>query len=479
MNRTGGMKMNSRTASALPKLIQLFLVLCLFLVSFVPASSGAGEPTPAEARAIAKEAYIYGYPLVDNYRIMYFFTLDRNSPAFKTPLNIMDNETRLYTPEDRVILCPNSDTLYSGLSFDLRTEPYVLTLPKIEKNRYYVVQLVDLYTFNFDYLGSRTTGNGGGRFLIAGPGWKGPKPEGIKKVVRSETEIVIATIRTQLFGPGDTENVRKVQAGYKVQPLSAYLKKKAPPAAPEVKWLTPVSAPEQRTSLEFFNELRFVLEFCPVHPSEKDLRARFARIGIVPGKPFDTASLVPEIKAALEAGMADGQKAVDERREAAHGKTSDLFGTREFLKNDYLARAAGAQIGILANSREEATYISYEKDSAGQGLNGKNNYRVRFASGKLPPARAFWSLTLYDLPGQFLVANPLNRYLINSPMLPNLKKDNDGGLTLYIQNTSPGKDKETNWLPAPGGPFMLMMRIYWPGEQALNGTWAIPQVERY
>jgi hypothetical protein len=476
MNRTGGMKMNSRMTSAVPKLLQLFLVLCLALALFVPASFGAGEPTPAEVRAIAKEAYIYGYPLVDNYRILYFFTLDKSSPAFKAPPNELDNETRLYTPEDRVILCPNADTLYSGASFDLRTEPYVITLPKIEKNRYYSVQLIDLYTFNFDYLGSRTTGNGGGRFLIVGPGWKGSKPKGIKKVVRSETEIVIAAIRTQLFGPGDMENVKKVQAGYKIQPLSAYLKKKGPAAAPEIKWLRPVSATEQRTSPEFFNELRFILEFCPVHTSEKDLWARFAKIGIVPGKPFDAAALAPEMKAALQAGMADGQKAIDERREAAHGKTTDMFGTREFLKNDFLARAAGAQIGILANSHDEATYISYEKDSAGQELSGKNNYRVRFAPGKLPPARAFWSLTMYDLPGQFLVANLLNRYLINSPMLPNLKKDSDGGLTLYIQSTSPGKSRESNWLPAPAGPFMLMMRIYWPEEQVLNGSWAKPEV---
>ena len=145
--------MNSRMTSAVPKLLQLFLVLCLALALFVPASSGAGEPSPAEVRAIAKEAYVYGYPLVDNYRILYFFTLDRSSPAFKAPVNELDNETRLYSPEDRVILCPNSDTLYSGASFDLRTEPYVITLPKIEKNRYYSVQLIDLYTFNFDYLG--------------------------------------------------------------------------------------------------------------------------------------------------------------------------------------------------------------------------------------------------------------------------------------------------------------------------------------
>jgi hypothetical protein len=460
------------------KTLRNTIILGLLFVAPAPFAARAADVNLAEARAIAKEAYLYGYPLVDVYRMLYLSCLDPGSPAFKAPVNTLRNEARLYTPEDRIVVTPNSDTLYSSAALDLRAEPIVVTLPAVEKERYYSVQLVDMYTFNFDYLGSRTTGNGGGNFLIAGPDWRGEAPPGIAKVARAETKLASAFFRTQLFGPGDVDNARKVQAGYKVQPLSAFLGQPAPPRAPSIAWVQPLPPAAQRTSLEFFNIVRQVLEFCPVHPSEKELRDRFARIGLMPGQPFDLTTLTPEIKEALQAGMADGQKAIDELR-AAGGKSADLFGTREDLKNNYLARATGAQFGILANSKEEALYLGYERDADGQPLDAsKHNYAIRFAPGQLPPARAFWSLTMYDLPGQFLVANPLNRYLINSPMLPNLKRDADGGLTLHIQDESPAKGEESNWLPAPNGPFMMVMRIYWPKPEALKGTWKQPPLER-
>ena len=460
------------------KPMRIMTLIMLLVATSTALATPSMALSPSEARAIAKEAYVYGFPLVDTYRVMYFFSLDPKSPVFKAPLNVFINESQLMTPADRVILSPNSDTLYSGGGLDLRAEPIVLTLPAIEPERYYTVQMVDLYTFNFDYLGSRTTGNGGGNVLVAGPGWNGNVPKGITKVVRTETQLVNLLYRTQVFRPSDIENVRKVQSGYKMQPLSAFLGQPAPKPAPEVAWLKPLPAQQERTSLEFFNVLRFVLEFCPVNPSEKDLRARFTKIGIVPGKPFDVTALTPQMRAALQAGMADGQKAIDDRR--ARGESSaTMFGTRKYLKNDYLARALGAQVGIYGNSREEALYLMYERDASNQSLDGsKGTYIVRFAPSQLPPAKAFWSLTLYDLPGQFLVANPINRYLINSPMLPDLKRDADGGLTLHIQYESPGKDLEANWLPAPNGPFMLMMRVYWPKPEALNGTWKQPPLER-
>jgi len=450
----------------------------LLFIALAPFAAGAADVSPADARAIAKEAYIYGYPLVDYYRILYAFSLDPMSPVFKSSLNELYNEARLFSPEDRTVVTPNSDTLYSGINFDLRAEPIVLTLPAIDPERYYSAQLVDLYTFNFDYLGSRTTGNGGGRFLVAGPDWKGETPPGIAKVVRAETELASAFCRTQLFGPGDMENVKKVQAGYKTQPLSAFLGQPAPKAAPAIAFIKPLRATEQRTSLGFFNILRFVLELCPVHPSEKELRDRFAKIGIVPGKPFDVASLTTEMKEALQAGMADGQKAIGARRATSQSAVG-LLGSREDLRNDYLARATGAQIGILGNSKEEAFYTGYQQDAEGQPVDAsKHNYVLRFAPGQLPPARAFWSLTMYDLPGQFLVANPLNRYLVNSPMLPEFKRAADGGVTLYIQHETPGQGKESNWLPAPNGPFMMVMRIYWPKPEVLDGTWKQPPLER-
>src|ERR1700704_5722336 len=178
--------------------------------------------SPAEARAIAKEAYIYGFPIVDNYRIQHAYWVDRATPEYKGPWNEIWNSARVYTPADTAIQTPNSDTPYSFMGADLRSEPLVLTVPAMEKERYFSVQLIDYYTFNFDYIGTRTSGNGGGSFLLAGPGWKGDAPKGVKKVFRCETELAFPTYRTQLFDPGDIENVKKVQAGYKVQPLSAF-----------------------------------------------------------------------------------------------------------------------------------------------------------------------------------------------------------------------------------------------------------------
>lgn len=445
----------------------------------VPASLHAEQVTPEEARAIAKEAYIYGYPMVANYRIMYGYNLDKTNPEYKGPFNQLVNTARVFTPADRMVITPNSDTPYSSIGMDLRAEPLVLTLPPIEKDRYYSVQLIDLFTFNFDYLGTRTTGNGGGTFLVAGPDWKGETPKGIDKVLRSECQLGLGVYRTQLFNSGDLENVKKIQDGYKAEPLSAFLGKQAPAAAPAIDWIKPLKAGDARDSLEFLNQLGFLLQFCPTNPSEVDLRARFAKIGIEPGKPLDIASLSPEMQKALKDGMQDGQNEIDARR-AKTTSSADDFGTREFLKNDYVARAVGAQVGIYANSKEEALYGILQADADGKGLTGgaETRYTLRYPPDQLPPAKAFWSLTMYDIPDQLLSENPINRYLINSPMLPDLKKDADGGLTLYIQHDSPGGELDSNWLPAPNGPFMLVQRLYLPEPAALNGEWKQPQLQK-
>ena len=223
--------------------------------------------SPKEARQIAKEAYIYGFPIVDNYRVNHSFFVDRKSTEFKAPWNSLNNTARVFTPDDKAIQTPNSDTPYSQLGTDLRAEPLVLTIPPIEKKRYFSVQLIDAYTHNFDYIGTRTTGNGGGHYLLAGPGWKGEAPKGIAAAFRSETELGWAFYRTQLFDPSDIDNVKKVQAGYKVQTLSQFLGKPPPPAAPRIDFVAPLSPEEQRTSPAFFNLLSLVLGFCPIHPS--------------------------------------------------------------------------------------------------------------------------------------------------------------------------------------------------------------------
>jgi hypothetical protein len=455
-------------------------VAMLPALHFSIARAQAGV-SPEEARAIAKEAYIYGFPIVDNYRIQHAYWVDKTTPEYKGPWNQIWNSARVYTPADTAIQTPNSDTPYSFVGADLRSEPLVLTVPAMEKERYFSVQLIDYYTFNFDYIGTRTSGNGGGSFLLAGPGWKGETPKGIEKVFRCETELAFPTYRTQLFDPADIENVRKVQAGYKVQPLSAFLGQAAPTAAPAIDFIKPLTPAEEKTSPQFFNILNFVLQFCPTVPSEEALMARFAKIGVGAGKTFDASKLSPEMKTAIEQGIADSWAALAGlKKDVEEGKVSsgDVFGTRQYLKGNYLYRMGAAALGIYGNSKQEAMYPTYYVDAAKQKLDGTNRYTLRFAPDQLPPVNAFWSLTMYDEPQSLLVANPINRYLINSPMLPQLKRDADGGLTLIVQNDSPGKNKEANWLPAPKGPFSMIMRLYWPKEAAMDGKWEKPPLQR-
>jgi hypothetical protein len=436
-----------------------------------------------EARRIAEEAYVYGFPLVMNYGVMYEYFIDKSSPAYKAPINHIYNTARVYTPKDTTIVTPNSDTPYSFVCMDLRAEPYVLTLPAIEKTRYYSVQLIDLYTFNYGYAGSRTTGNDGGRFLIAGPNWKGEKPEGIAKVFHCETDFSVALIRTQLFNPADLDNVKKIQAGYKGQPLSAYLGQPAPPAPPEVTW---PKIDKKLAETDPFAYLNFVLQFCPpTGPAEveKPLRAKLAKIGVEAGKPFKLDKVTAAQRAELEAGIKSGLKTIKQQI-ATVGKdengwrvATNAFGDRAMYKGDWTLRAAAAMAGIYGNDAAEALYPMLAADSDGKKPDcSKNRYTLTFPKGQLPPANAFWSVTMYDGKTELLIENPIQRYLINSPMLPDLKKNDDGSLTIYMQKDSPGKGKESNWLPAPNGPIYVVMRLYWPKAEALTGKWQPPPV---
>lgn len=433
--------------------------------------------TPEETRGIAKEAYLYGFPVVEMYKTLYTQAVDKGGPNFKAPFNKLGNTTRVFTPKDTAFVTPNSDTPYSFVWMDLRAEPLVLTLPPIEEDRYYSVQFIDLYTQNFAYLGTRSTGNKGGHFMIAGPDWNGQQPVNIDRLVRSETNIAYALYRTQLFDEEDLGNVKKIQSGYKVQTLSQYLGQPAPPAAAKVQW--PKPTPDMSDSPELFRYLNFMLGFAPAQDVEKDLLARFAKIGIVAGQPFDLKTLSAEQRKALEDGIADGKAefaAFKKDKVDTHQVVSgDFFGTRDHLNNNYLYRYAGANMGIFGNSADEAAYMGYFVDSNGKPVNGaKHSYTLHFAKDALPPADAFWSLTMYDGKSKLLVANHMKRYLINSRMLSTLKRDADGGLTLYVQHSEPVKDKKSNWLPAPPGPFYAVLRIYLPKPEVGNGQWVLP-----
>ena len=459
--------------------MRLPAALLLSLLPWLPVPLDAA-PNPEQARTLARDAAVYGFPLVDNYRVLHAYFVDRDDPEYKAPWNRLNHVTRVFTPEDKAIQTPNSDTPYSQLGADLRREPLVLSVPAVEADRYYSLQFIDLYTYNFAYVGSRATGNAAGHFLLAGPDWRGEAPAGIRQVIRSETQLAFVLYRTQLKGPDDLGNVKRVQSGFQVQPLSAFLGEPAPPPAPAIAFVKPLDPEASRTSLAFFDTLNFVLQFAPVHPSETELRERFTRIGIVPGQPFDPPS---ELRPALSAGMADAwqELATFKAEQIDTGKrtAADGFGTREHIANDYLARMAAAAYGIYGNSEEEALYPTYFTDAHGQPLDAsRHRYRLRFAPDALPPANAFWSLTLYELPASLLVANPLDRYLINSSMLPDLQRDPAGSITLYLQHDSPGAEKEANWLPAPDGPFWTILRLYWPKPEALDGRWRQPPLTK-
>lgn len=449
------------------------------VISSTDPAPAPAQVTPEQARAIAKEAYVWGFPMVDNYRVMYSYFVNSDDPEYKGGFNEIHNTARVYTPADTAVQTPNSDTPYSAVGADLRTEPLVLTVPPIEQDRYYSLQFIDLYTANVAYVGSRTTGNAGGRYLLAGPGWRGGKPDGIDEVIRMDTDLGLVLYRTQLLGPDDLGNVEKIQAGYQVAPLSVFLNQPAPPPAPAIDFAPPLTQEQEKTSPQFFDLLGFAMRFAPALPAEQDLRNRFASLGIGPDRRFDAEKLDPAVREAVEAGMADARAELNalKTNEVDTGKVSSaqFFGTAADLKGNYLYRMAGAAFGIYGNTAAEALYPGFFNDSAGAPLTGANRYTVTFPEGQFPPVNAFWSLTMYELPKSLLVANPVDRYLINSAMLPDLVPNPDGGYTIHVQRDAPTEANQLpNWLPAPEGPFSLVMRLYWPKPDALDGSWKAP-----
>jgi hypothetical protein len=431
-----------------------------------------------------KQAYIYGFPMIAAYKALYQFNVDKTNSQYKGPFNTVVNDARVFTPKDTSVVTPNSDTPYSMLQADLRTEPVVFCVPKVEKKRYYSVQIVDMYSFNYGYVGSRATGNDAGCYLLAGPAWKGETPKGIKQVFHSETQFSLLIYRTQLFNPVDIDNVKKIQAGYTAQPLSAFLKQPAPPAAPTIDF---PAFTDDAFKTDFPKYLSFLLQFCPEVPQEKELRAKFASIGIEAGKPFDFAKLTDTQKVELGLGVKEGYDAiktgVDSLGTKINGwRVAAAFGDRTFYHGDWLLRAAAADAGIYGNNAAEAMYPLAKSDKEMTLDGSQHNYTLTFAAGQYPPVNAFWSVTMYDGKTQLLIDNPINRYLINSPMLPGLKKNADGSLTLYIQKDAPSADKKANWLPAPNGPIYLVMRLYWPKTEPPSilppgeGTWQPPAI---
>lgn len=440
-----------------------------------------------ELKVIAEEGFIYGLPLVMNYAVMNEYAVDPNSSQFKAPFNQIKNLARVFTYKDTAVITPNSDTPYSFLWLDLRAEPMVISVPAIAKNRYYSIMLADSHTYNYGYIGSRATGSNAGHYMIVGPDWTGEKPGGIDKVFRSATPFSLAAYRTQVFNAADLPNIEKIQAQYKAQPLSAFLDQPASPAAPQVDFPPATSA---GIKANFWSYLNAALQYIPDTDEDQAIRARLARMGVGPGKAFDLKDLPLDHQQAIAEAMRAGDD--KEATFLASGMTDingwqvgSLPGDRAHYNGDWVKRAATAKAGLYGNDAAEAMYPLTRVDGTGKTLDGsKHNYTLTFPAGQLPPVNAFWSVTMYDGKTQYLIENPVNRYLINSPMVPDMKKNADGSLTLYIQKDSPGKDKEANWLPAPNDEIYLVMRLYWPKPATENpsilpagkGTWQPPGV---
>lgn len=456
------------------------VVLAMTLSSALYAQKA--EVTSKEAKTIAEEAYIYAYPMLDNYKMLFVQAVWDKSPAYEAPFNKLKNKAVLLGPEYTTIVRPNNDTFYSIIWLDLRSEPMVISVPAISDKRYYSFQLIDLYTHNFDYIGTRKTGFGAGSYVIAGPGWNGKKPKGVDKIIQTECNFAVALGRTQVYGPDDVGNAKKVMEGYKAQTLSEFLGKEAPAVSAPLDF--PVFSPEKVKSAEFITYLNFVLGQLSPHSSEAKLLQKFSQIGIGSNTPFDVEKLDPEMKKAIEEGIKSALTKIEDKmkklgeRKNGWMQIAGAFGTREDMQGKYLIRAAAAMFGLWGNTLEEAFYPETSVDEDGEALDGaKYNYILHFDKDEIPPVKAFWSLSMYKLPEQLFIENPINRYVISSAT-EGLKYNKDGSLDVYIQKDSPGKSKESNWLPAHDGPFSLQARLYWPNPEALDPLYVMPVVKK-
>ncbi len=466
-------------------------IYLIALASLMIISSGCVSEqklTAKEITQIAKEAYIYGFPMVLNYKTMYDYAVDKKSPEYKGDFNKLACVARVFTPEDKTIITPNSDTPYCMTWVDLRAEPIVFTIPEIEKERFYEVQIIDLYTHNPAYISTVATGNVPGKYLLAGPDWKGDVPKGITKVIPFETPFLFSIHRTQLFNPGDIDNVEKIQSAYRVEPLSTFLGTKAPSVAAAIDF--PKWEEGAQFNAQSFSYLDFMLTLIKTHQEEQVLMKRFSKIGLGDEGKFDIKKFSPEIQKAIEEGAKEGFTEIEDflkNNSTDPLAAAKIFGTRAFLKRSakenynlddfFIMRATAAHGGLYGNSADEAMYPAYYVDAQGTPLDAsQNKYALTFKKGEFPPVTAFWSLTMYDGKTQLLIDNPLNRYLLNSPMMDGFVMNADGSLTLYVQKESPGKELEPNWLPAPDGPFYAVMRLYGPKPEALEGKWVNPQL---
>ena len=442
----------------------------------------AAPLSAAEATELGTEAYIYGYPLITMEYTRRVITNVEKVEGTHAPMGQLIRMREYPTAAFKDVTAPNADTLYTTCFLDLSKEPYVLSLPDAH-GRYYLFPMLDGWTDVFQAPGKRTTGTGAQTYAITGPGWKGMLPKGVKEY-KSPTAIVWVLGRIYCAGtPEDYTAVHKMQDEVSVVPLSAYGKSYTPPEGkvdPSIDMKTPVRDQVNALSSEaYFSLLATLMKDNPPAKADAPMVSKLARLGVVPGEAFDPSKLGEEgAKALAEVPKLGFEKIMGHFKDAGRMENGWTFSTKTGLYGtEYLQRAFITAIGLGANRPQDAVYPTSEADAEGKPYSGANQYVMHFDKGQLPPADGFWSLTMYNAE-YFFVANPLNRYSISARQ--NLKANADGSTDLYIQNESPGADKESNWLPAPKDKFILMLRLYWPREKnpsILNGTWKIPAVK--
>ncbi|RIK69279.1 MAG: hypothetical protein DCC65_00615 [Planctomycetota bacterium] len=466
------------------KLASTLLIIGAALMGAIASTSAGGaEIAPAEAQQLGVDAYIYGYPLVTMEYTRRVMTNVVRPEGTRAPMGHLIRMRAYPTAAFRDVTAPNADTLYTTAWIDVGKEPWVLSLPDAN-DRYYLFPMLDGWTNVFQVPGKRTTGTGPQKYAITGPGWKGTLPAGVTEY-KSPTSIVWLLGRIYCTGtPEDYAAVHKMQDAICLAPLSNYDKPYNPSAGtvdPGIDMKTPVRDQVNRLSApDYFNLLATLMKDNPPAAADAPMLAKMARIGIVPGKPFDLGRFEPAVRQALMAVPQYGVEKIMGWAKAgiAAGANKDvngwLFSTKTGIYGtEYLQRAFITAIGLGANRPEDAIYPTSEVSAAGQPYDGSKKYVIHFDKGNLPPVNGFWSLTMYD-EQFFFVDNPLNRYTLSARN--SLKTNPDGSTDLYLQSESPGADKESNWLPAPKGRFVPMFRFYWPKESIIDGTWKMPAV---
>lgn len=452
------------------------------LLSLVGTQAIGAEATitEQEALSIARDAYIYFYPLVTMDVTRKQLTNVEPGKGIGGPMNTLFNIPTFPTADMRQVVRPNFDTLYSFGYVDVTQEPMVVSVPDTG-DRYYLLPMLDMWSDVFASPGWRTTGTQAGNFLLTPRGWSGTVPAGFAQI-EAPTSYVWVIGRTKTDGPPDYDAVHKIQAGYKITPLSEWGKPAKPVEVkidPKIDMKTPPKIQvDTMKGGDYFVYAAELLKPHPPHLTDQPIIARLKRIGIEPGKSLDINKLDPIVRKAMEDAPAAGQQLmgwkVPTLARVANGwsMNTDTMGV---YGNYYLKRAIVAQVGLGANLPEDAIYPLNLADETGKPLEGSSKYTIHFDKGATPPVDAFWSLTLYDGEG-FQVANSLNRFAVSSWMP--FKYNADGSLDLYFQNESPGADQEVNWLPAPKGPFNLTMRLYAPRLDALTGKWNPPPITK-